>query len=166
VASNQTNCDTAILKWSDSVLRRGEWQADGKPTARWVIGSAVATEKEECTLDVSEGACVIEIPLRRVPTAVIIGHLVPCLIVVFAGLGALWIDPTVPPLVGARVGLMVTAMLVVGNMSKSVRLRLETVMWMDYFSVHTLDSTLRPLGCRSLPEPPPRGRTIEPRLRR
>jgi hypothetical protein len=140
LTSNQTGCDASVVEWSSAALQRGEWEADGKPRARWLVGSVVATENDECTLDVSEGACVIEIPLRRVPLAVVIGHLIPCLIVVFAGLGALWIDPSMPPLVGARVGLMVTAMLVVGNMSKSVRLRLETVMWMDYFSVRGLDS--------------------------
>jgi hypothetical protein len=128
-----------------SSLANDEWILDGTPTARWLVGSSIpvksgtdssaSTEHAACTLEVDEGACVVEIPLRRSPVAVVVGHLIPCLIIVFGGLGALWLDPTVPPLMGGRVGLMITAMLVVGNMSKSVQLRLTTVMWMDFFSM-------------------------------
>ena len=49
----------------------------------------------------------------------------------FAGLGGLWLDPTVPPLLGGRVSLLIVSMLVVVNMGRSVRLRLPTTMWKE-----------------------------------
>jgi len=139
-----TSC--GVVNMPQSSLANDEWILDGTPTARWLVGSSIPvksgtdsgtdlTAHAACTLEVDEGACVVEIPLRRSPVAVVVGHLIPCLIIVFGGLGALWLDPTVPPLMGGRVGLMITAMLVVGNMSKSVQLRLTTVMWMDFFSM-------------------------------
>ena len=44
------------------------------------------------------GACAIIIPIHRRPFGVVISQLVPALLIVGGGLGAMWLDPTVPPM--------------------------------------------------------------------
>lgn len=44
-----------------------------------------------------DGACTINIGIRRNPAGVVVSHLVPCFCIVGGGLGAMWLDPSAPP---------------------------------------------------------------------
>eukprot|EP00966_Prymnesium_polylepis_P143248 3306589-Prymnesium_polylepis.1 len=60
----------------------------------------------------------------------------PGVLIVFCGLGALWLEPTAPPLVGGRCSLIIIAMLLIINISLRGTTVRETnyVKWTDYAS--------------------------------
>lgn len=74
--------------------------------------------------------CLIEIPIARIFLPYFIQNILPGIIIVLAGLCGLFADPTAPPLVGGRTGLMIFAMLLSVNLSKG-GLRYPYFMWTD-----------------------------------
>lgn len=78
----------------------------------------------------ADGSCTIEIPIGRIWLPYFIQNILPGIIIVLAGLCGLFADPTAPPLVGGRTGLMIFAMLLSVNLSKG-GLRYPYFMWTD-----------------------------------
>ena len=70
---------------------------------------------EQQQLLVVPGACEIQIPLKRQSLMFMMQRLLPQFLVVQGGLGAMWLNPNSPPLVGGRCGLLITSMLLVSN---------------------------------------------------
>ena len=125
------------------------------PTARWGVFDVLASVRsfssfyEDAASAATASTWILEVRLRRNPTSFLLSQTLPCVLVVFGGMGALYLDPASPPMMGARVGLMITAMLVVINMGSRVSLRLPILMWLECVK-HWISLNPRPSRARSL----------------
>jgi len=80
--------------------------------------------------------CEIIVPVKRSTIVYFIQEFFPAVLIVFCGLGALWLEPTAPPLVGGRCSLIIIAMLLIINVSLRGTTARTTnyIKWTDYVS--------------------------------
>jgi len=160
IGATLPNCSSAFALKDDALAHGSDWTIT-RHWSYWTIGAARFGSRESTSaLDAESvleqlvdeewdltaprngtggshapGACVLKIRIVRIPNGFIISNMVPTFLVVFGGLGAMWLDPAVPPLMGGRVSLMIVAMLVVVNMGRAHKLRLSTTMWKDWLTI-------------------------------
>ena len=113
------------------------WGLGGLPTA--LVHEASGWLASGLTTEPSLGGqeCTISFKLRRNPIMFLTQRLMPQFLIVQTGMLAMYLNPKMPPLVGGRVGLLVTTMLLVSNRlsdSTPVDDAQNTPGWIQYVS--------------------------------
>lgn len=120
--------DPLSLESMRSAILPQEWWLDQgdavKPMESWLIAA------EPDPLMPAGIACMTTIRLRRNPMVYIVKSLTLDILIVIAGITAVLINPSVPPQMGARCGLMMTAMLMTINKSARRELGLGPIGYM------------------------------------
>ena len=103
-----------VERWPDHAGLDG--LDDEKFHAEWLPQNGKGCGEAACVLPrpgVDDGTCRLELYVKRNWRRYTFSELLPALVVVLAGLLGLWLNPTQAPLVGARVSLLVIAILLV-----------------------------------------------------
>jgi len=100
-----------------------------------------AIEVEAGLVSTSFAKCTLTLKVERDVTTYLLKQFVMDVLVVFAGLLALFLDPNIPPLLGGRCGVLITGMLITMNRLSGTKLGLGAVNYLiciDYFSICNL----------------------------
>lgn len=110
----------------------GTWQAHSKGGSEW-LSAANVNELDEQQI----GSCRFKMHIRRSFVTVLIKDLIPGVLVVFSCLCGLWLNPSVPPLLGGRCSMQIFGMLLVGRRSGIVDSlgTLPYLIWVDWFNL-------------------------------
>jgi len=104
---------------------------DGRGWSKY--GSVTAAHEEASSGEI----CILRVPVRRDSLVYTVRSILTFVIVVQAALLAMWLNPLAPPLVGARSGLLITAMVglsIRSNIDYGLG-RIDYFVWADIFAL-------------------------------